>query len=675
MVHLTAVVLKGNADAVARAFVDLGAVQFTRLREIRQQTDERLRQSTAQDRIAELGETRRRIEQMLAMASLPVPSVAGIRDAAPDVDTDAIHGRIDRLAGEIEKHRKRQGEIQRQINRLNDVRRQLADGQVENSVAGLLDGARGGARRFLEVRYGRLPADRAERIDREIGRLSGIVVGLGDSAGDRRVLVVVMKRNAAEADRVLSEAGFIREEIPAVTETHGVDALGEADERIRSLEAEQRGEAEQVERLVTERRPELDQAWREVRVVELTLTVRGSSSESSHAAVFAGWVPDRKRERVAEAIRSAAGGACFLEWHAADEIEEASGGRIHVPVELRNPRFLQPFQMLVTNFGVPEYRTIDPTVIVAVAYLLMFGLMFGDAGHGLVLVLLGIVGQRVFKAPGYVQLSRLIVWCGGASIVMGVLFGAYFGLELLPPLWFDYHGVVAGHAEAGPVSNIMDILTITIYFGITVIALGLLLNWVNRIRKREWVELFFEKTGILGGIIYAAGVWVAAGFARSGFRTVPDLSVAGILIVVPAVLLFLKFPIEAAHERRAGGEGGHGPGSSPAMWIMNWIIELLEVFAGYLANTLSFMRVAGLGIAHVMLMVAFFQIADMISPDGTSLLSIIVLIFGNVLVIALEGLSAGIQSLRLNYYEFFSKYFVPSGLEFRPVQLNDSQGG
>ena len=109
------------------------------------------------------------------------------------------------------------------------------------------------------------------------------------------------------------------------------------------------------------------------------------------------------------------------------------------------------------------------------------------------------------------------------------------------------------------------------------------------------------------------------------------------------------------------------------MWVMDWVIELLEVFSGYLANTLSFMRVAGLGIAHVMLMVAFFQIAQMVSPEGVSVLSVLVLIAGNTLVIALEGLSAGIQSLRLNYYEFFSKYFVPTGSLYRPVSLDIPQ--
>ena len=109
---------------------------------------------------------------------------------------------------------------------------------------------------------------------------------------------------------------------------------------------------------------------------------------------------------------------------------------------------------------------------------------------------------------------------------------------------------------------------------------------------------------------------------------------------------------------------------------MEWIVEILEIFSGYLANTLSFMRVAGLGIAHVSLMIAFFEIARMVgvsepgSPDTVySFWSILILIFGNILVIALEGLSAGIQSLRLNYYEFFSKYFSGTGIAYTPISI------
>lgn len=99
---------------------------------------------------------------------------------------------------------------------------------------------------------------------------------------------------------------------------------------------------------------------------------------------------------------------------------------------------------------------------------------------------------------------------------------------------------------------------------------------------------------------------------------------------------------------------------------MDWIVELLELFTSYLSNTLSFMRIAGLGIAHVSLMIAFFQIAGSISsPIGSAA----VLILGNAVVIILEGLSAGIQALRLHYYEFFSKYFCGSGRVYHPISL------
>jgi len=101
---------------------------------------------------------------------------------------------------------------------------------------------------------------------------------------------------------------------------------------------------------------------------------------------------------------------------------------------------------------------------------------------------------------------------------------------------------------------------------------------------------------------------------------------------------------------------------------------MLEIFSGFLANTLSFMRVAGLGIAHVSLMIAFYEIALMVSNDGRlGVLSYVILFFGNVLVILLEGLSAGIQSLRLNYYEFFSKFFQETGYRYKPISLSTKE--
>ena len=371
-------------------------------------------------------------------------------------------------------------------------------------------------------------------------------------------------------------------------------------------------------------------------------------------------------------------GRCYITWHAGREIEEQE--QVNVPVRLRNPRILKPFQMLVENYGTPAYGTVDPTLLVAVAYLVMFGLMFADAGHGLVLLVGGLLGLRSPKVEGRTrELFGLLVWCAGSAIAFGVLFGSYFGMQLLPPVWFDFHGVVSGHAAEGTITSIFDILALTIYLGISVIGLGFVLNWINLIRRGLWLQVVFDRAGLITAWLYAGGIYTAYLFVRSGYRELPGDMALILALVVPAGLLLLKEPVEALfgpHDAGRGGDGGaedarpRGFASAAVGAVMNWLLELLEVASGYLANTLSFMRVAGLGIAHVTLMTAFFEIASLAAGDGGyGVVSILILVLGNALVIGLEGLSAGIQSLRLNYYEFFSKYFSGSGEVYRPISL------
>ncbi|MGD8787289.1 MAG: hypothetical protein PVJ60_07680, partial [Phycisphaerales bacterium] len=194
--------------------------------------------------------------------------------------------------------------------------------------------------------------------------------------------------------------------------------------------------------------------------------------------------------------------------------------------------------------------------------------------------------------------------------------------------------------------------------------IGLLFNWINLIRTKKIMELFFDKGGIMGGWIYAGGIYVAYYMIKHNYRQLPSGMSIFLLVGLPSLLLFIKEPCHyfkhQANER-----------FNPLIilnFIMQWLVELLEIFSGYLANTLSFMRVAGLGIAHVSLMISFFTIAEMTS----GIASVVILILGNVLVIGLEGLTAGVQALRLSYYEFFTKFFHGTGKLYTPISLNSS---
>ena len=272
----------------------------------------------------------------------------------------------------------------------------------------------------------------------------------------------------------------------------------------------------------------------------------------------------------------------------------------------------------------------------------------------------------IIKKDGIISryLCSLLMYLGPASMIGGLLFGSCFGFELLPALWFPFDAVVEGEAVPGLVQDIYDILGITIKFGIVIIYLGLVLNWINLVRKKRFFELVFDKNGLVGGALFSLGIWFAWGFVASGYRTFPSAPFFQPALIFCLVLLFLKGPVGAVIKARKGEK--ESIGSIVIDTVMDFVVEALELFSGFLSNTLSFMRVAGLGIAHASLMSAFYQMAEM---PGNPIAYILIAIIGNVLVIVLEGLSAGIQSLRLNYYEFFTKYFTGHGIAFEPVGL------
>jgi V/A-type H+-transporting ATPase subunit I len=401
-------------------------------------------------------------------------------------------------------------------------------------------------------------------------------------------------------------------------------------------------------------------------VNELLYKIQNNFKSSSRTVIFTGWLPSSKKENLTEEITKACNGHCYLEWN---EVGSRDVVGDEVPVQFNNPTILAPFQMLVSNFGIPRYGTIDPTPFVMPLYLAMFGLMFADVGQGIVLAILGALGAYSFRKNeekrGFYNLSWLIVWCGFSSVFFGALFGSYFGFGLFKPIWFDFHGIVSGHSnENSVIGNIYDILSITIYFGIAVIAVGLIFNWINLIRTGKWMELFFDKGGIMGGWIYGAGVYVASYFISNGYKELPSGRMLFLLIGLPSLLLFIKEPYHYFKHKSIQSDK-----FNPLIilnFLLQWVVELLEIFSGYLSNTLSFMRVAGLGIAHVCLMISFFTLAGMTS----GIFSVIILILGNILVIGLEGLTAGIQALRLSYYEFFTKFFHGSGELYTPISLN-----
>jgi len=653
MKKLSVITAAEYADGVTRVLLNAGTVDLNEPKDYyRWQGVRRRDVEIPQDRVREI---RSRIEGFLAMAD-ESPAGGGelTAEAMEPVEPEKCDRLLDKLAAGLQQIRDQQKNLQQELFQKEELREQLE--QMPAMARGLVPGDSV----YIRIHTGSLKTIHQAAFFKALEGLT--TLSKWEAQDDRRIFVVLvaLKREEKALDSLMERFQWESHSLPPEAAASPESLLAELEEQIRTIRDQQKKMADQGKELIRSRREELAALWRNVRVNELFDRVQLEFGETGRTILFTGWVPARSADRVEGALREAASDNIFLQWHEVRDLDSIS--RENVPVELDNPKLLKPFQLVVENYSLPRYGTVDPTPFTAVSFFLMFGLMFGDAGQGLVILALGLAGSRYFrKEPRKQRLLQLIAWCGVSAVLFGTLFGSWFGYPLLPPLWFDYHGVVAGHGSSeNLISSVYDILGITIRFGICVIYIGLILNWVNLIRKRDWLSLVLDRTGLLGGWIYGAGIYTAWTFVASDYQVMPPAELLGAILGLPVLLLGIKEPLELILERKQ---------FRPGMildWFMEWVVQLLETFSGYLSNTLSFMRVAGLGIAHVSLMTAF---AEMAGLTDSVIFRFLILLAGNILVIALEGLSAGIQSLRLNYYEFFSKYFSGSGRAFAPVSL------
>jgi V/A-type H+-transporting ATPase subunit I len=330
----------------------------------------------------------------------------------------------------------------------------------------------------------------------------------------------------------------------------------------------------------------------------------------------------------------------------------------------------------VFSYSVPLYGTIDPTPFVAVMFVVLFAIMFGDVGQGFVGLLLGLAisSGRVKSFESYRRknFGTVFVVVGIASMVAGLLYGSFFANEnLLIPLSRWFTGLLTGR-PMDRVISLVGFQKITLFFGVTIgigaviNTIGLIINIINSVRLRRWEKALLSKTGLAGGVFFWYVLSVAVRLVFGGRLHGFDFA----FIALPLLVLFFREPIVrlVTAKRPLLKEGIFG-------FIMEGIVDLMESAIYYISNSVSFLRVAAFALAHTVLSTIVFLLADMVggAPGGLAL-RILVIIIGNSIIIVLEGLIVTIQVIRLQYYEFFSKFFTESGEEFKPFSLQSSGG-
>ena len=368
--------------------------------------------------------------------------------------------------------------------------------------------------------------------------------------------------------------------------------------------------------------------------------------------MLVGYVPASDEARLCEAVQSF-GGEITLETE-----NPPADGKTAVPVKMKSGfrplRFLvEPYKYYVDMYGTPAYSDIDITPFVAITYTVLFGMMFGDLGQGAVLALAGFLMWKLKK----MELGKILIPCGIASMCFGFLFGSVFGYEeMLDPV---YHALGWRGKPMSVMDSINTVLLIAIAIGVGLMVAAMLLNIYACLKRKKFGEALFSQNGVVGLMMYLAGCNLASGF-MGGPAPLPN-SVAGVILGVCAVLLMFKeIPIGMIDKH---------PNWKPESimdFVLQNLFELLEYILSYLSNTVSFLRVGAFVLVHAGMMMVVFSLA------GESE-NLFVIILGNILVIALEGLLTGIQALRLEYYEMFSRFYEGGGKAFVPATLNDIQ--
>jgi len=483
---------------------------------------------------------------------------------------------------------------------------------------------------FLDVRVGTLDNSQVERLRDALSITGHSVLEFHREGEVSQVAIVGLQGAEEELRGVLKAAGFHPLEVPAGLTGHPEHLRKELATRAEDLDKEQSDLDAALERLREKSHELLRIAARQL-IAAAPLAALATDLRSRGGLVrLEGWVPagdlSRVREHLAEAVPS------FHMETRPPRREELSS----VPSVQTYPTWVKPFSDLVRGYGTPRYDEFDPTWLFAVSFTLMFGMMFGDVGHGLV-----IAAASWWLRDKLGAFMRFGILAGLSSTVFGFLYGSIFGFEhLMHPVWMS------------PLSDPMRLLMLALYWGIGFILIATAISAWNLWRRGDRRRALLGVKGVVGLVFYIATLYVLMRMAK-GHET-GWLDVA--LIATPLLVMLA----EIWHE----GEAGAGIGERVLVTFM----EGFEAVMGYVSNTLSFLRVAAFSLNHAALAIAVMTLAEMLDTAGHW----ITVVIGNLIILGLEGGIVLIQVLRLEYYEGFARFFSGDGRAYRPLTLQRS---
>ena len=583
------------------------------------------------------------------------------------VDVDKLRASVEQIEAQVRSTSDELSEHRKRLEQLETILRQLEPVEdVDIDISSLRDS------RYMYSVLGLMPSANLDRLQTSLARVPHVFLTLRNDPGRPVVWLAGPKSNSDVLERAARSAYLDPLQLP--TDYQGTP--GDIIKSIRNtIESTQRriGELqEDLNRLGRERQKELrDLLWQAhtSRVLSDAIVRYG---QLKHTYVVTGWVPTDSLEELTRRLRQASP-EILIENLPTSRTSHNS----NVPVALFNNRYLRPFQMLVNTYARPRYGEIDPSILIAITFPILYGAMFGDLGQGLVLFTAGLLMHNKVIMKGMSGLGLLIAYCGFFAAVFGVLYGSFFGFEgehftetfgfEFTPLWLS------------PIHDILRVLGLAIDVGIVLLIIGYLLGIYGHWRARDWGHMVFGHNGLVAFLFYLCFLALLGNFLGST-PIAPQVAVAIGSLPLPFPILALVFGLMImfsevlihwmeGHRPLIEGRGIGGF----IMYLVQAFMDWFEVVISQLSNTLSYVRVGAFAVAHGGLSLAFFRLAELVGGGEHGLGYWIMLIVGNIFFITLEALIVGIQTMRLHYYEFLGKFFTGGGLRFEPLAVTPAK--
>jgi len=425
---------------------------------------------------------------------------------------------------------------------------------------------------------------------------------------------------------------------------------GNAKDILNTLKKEKNGLQKSKKQIISELRVYAEKNLNDLLAVREEIQLEGIRKEvarnfakTTSSYIIKGWALERDEEKLKSSVEKVTDGCIVY------NSENPSVNPDNPPTYIETPRWAQAFKGLLELFATPRYNEVNPTIIMGIFFVLFFGVMLGDAGYGLVILFLSLFGY--FKFSKYSRIignwSFMGIWLGLTTTVVGFLTNSFFG-DFIPRFFYGdpnlplYSTNIFGiDLPLNPLKDPLTILMIALVFGLIHLNIGIILGLYQAYKRKNYKAMLTSKFCF---IPLQIGGGLLIGYFILDFQLSSMLFyISGILVIIGMIMLFVAA----------------GP------------VGFFDI-TGYVGDWLSYARLLALGLATAGMALAFNVVAELI-PDLVPFVGIVllpvILFFAHLANLGLQALGAGVHSLRLQYVEFFNRFYEGGGREFSPFKI------